>query len=452
MEFSTVAVERAMTYQQVIMRALAGTWTWLKAADVLGIQPRSLRRWRARYERDPVLGLLDRRRRRPSHRTAPRAEVQRILQLYRLRYQGFNVRHFLHLARREHGVTLSYTFVKLALQTAGLVPKGRARGRHRRRREPRACLGELLHLDGSDHEWLALCPGQRHTLISVLDDATKRLLYAQLWPEETTHAVLMALRAVLAGCGLPMALYTDRAGWAFHTPMAGGRVDRTHLTVVGQILARLGIEHIPSYSPQARGRVESLNRTLQGRLINELRVAGITTLEAANTYLRDQFIPDYNGEFTCPPADPASAFVPVGDTVDLDQLLAEEDERLVGRDNVVSFEGVPLQLAKQPGRRSCTGLRVLVRRHLSGEHTVWRGPQCLGRYDVQGCPLDGPRLRAQKLPRGLHRGRPAAHPKNARTHLAQDAKFHGHPYRAIPPHGLRSHRRRGPRLPLGPGQ
>ena len=417
MEFSAAAVERAMTYQQVIMRVLAGTWTWLKAADVLGIHPRSLRRWRARYERDPVLGLLDRRRRRPSHRTAPRAEAQRVLQLYRARYQGFNVRHFLHIARRDHGVTLSYTFVRLALQAAGLVPKGRARGRHRRRREPRACFGELLHLDGSDHEWLARCPGQRQTLLTVLDDATKQLLYAQLWPEETTHAVLAALRVVLASFGLPMALYTDRAGWAFHTPTAGGPVDRTHLTVVGRILARLGIEHIPSYSPQARGRVERLNRTLQGRLINELRVAGLTTLAAANAYLREHYLADYNEEFTRPPTDPASAFVPLGD-VDLDQLLAEDGERLVGRDNVVSFEGVSLQVAKQPGRRSCAGLRVTVRRHLTGEHTVWRGPQCLGRYDAQGRPLDGPRPR---LPKPLQpRPRPlrASRPKNAHAHLA----------------------------------
>ena len=180
MEFAAAAVERAMTYQQVILRALAGTWTWLKAADVLAIHPRSLRRWRARYEQDPVLGLLDHRRRRPSHRIAPRAEVQRILHLYRDRYRGFNVRHFYHVARRDHTVTLSYTFVKLALQEAGLVPKGRARGRHRRRREPRPCFGELLHLDGSDHAWLALCPGQRQTLIAVIDDATKRLGDAQL--------------------------------------------------------------------------------------------------------------------------------------------------------------------------------------------------------------------------------------------------------------------------------
>lgn len=452
MEFAAAAVERAMTYQQVIMRALAGTWTWLKAADVLDIHPRSLRRWRARYEQDPVLGLLDRRRRRPSHRTAPRAEVQRVLRLYRARYTGFNVRHFHHLARRDHGVTLSYSFVKLALQAAGLVPKGRARGRHRRRREPRACFGELLHLDGSDHAWLARCPGQRQTLVAVIDDATKRLLYAQLWPAETTHAVLMALHAVLTACGLPMALYTDRAGWAFHTPTAGGRVDRTHLTVVGRILARLGIDHIPSYSPQARGRVERLNRTLQGRLINELRLAGITTLEAANVYLRDQFLPDYHTQFTHPPADPASAFVPLGDTVDLDQLLADEAERVVGRDNVVTFEGVALQLPKQPGRRSCAGLRVTVRHHLSREHTVWRGPQCLGRYDATGRPLAGPRPRAPKRPRPPHRRPPAARPQNARAHGAPAATFRGRRSPPIPPPPSRPRRRRGPRLPVGPGE
>jgi hypothetical protein len=301
MGYGAAAVERAMTYQQVIMRALAGSLTRLQAADILGIDPRSLRRWRARYERDPVLGLLDRRHRRPSHRTAPRAEVQRILRLYRERYQGFNVRHFHQLVRRDHGVTLSYTLIKLALQAAGLVGKRRARGRHRRRREPRPCFGELLHLDGSPHAWLALCPGQRQTLLAILDDATKHLLYAQLWPAETTAAVMTALATVLRTHGLPAALYTDRAGWAFHTPTAGGPIARDHLTHVGRALARLGIDHIGAYSPQARGRGERLNRTLQGRLVNELRVAQVTTVAAANANLHDRFIPDYNTTFTHPP-------------------------------------------------------------------------------------------------------------------------------------------------------
>ncbi|MEP0773403.1 MAG: ISNCY family transposase, partial [Acidobacteriota bacterium] len=382
MAWLTAAVERAMKRQEVILRALSGALSWLQAADILGIHPRSLRRWRARYEADQLLGLYDRRQ-LPSPRKAPVAEVQRLLRLYRERYAGFNVRHFHHLARRDHGVTLSYSFVRLALQEAGLVPIRRPRGRHRRRREPRPCYGELLHLDGSPHAWLARCPTERQTLLAVLDDATKRLLYAQLWPAETTQAVMAALAHVIRTWGLPLALYTDRAGWAFHTPKAGGPVDRDHLTHVGRALARLGIEHIGAYSPQARGRGERLNRTLQDRLVNELRLAGVTTPQAANAYLREHFIPDYNATFTRPPADPASAFVPLGD-VDLDQLLCVEEERLVGQDNTVVLDGVRLQLTKQPGRPTCAGLRVIVRRHLDGAHTVWRGAHCLGHYAPSG--------------------------------------------------------------------
>lgn len=431
MRWLSAAVERAMKRQEVILRALSGALTWLQAADILGIDPRSLRRWRARYEADQMVGLYDRRQ-LPSPRKAPVAEVQRILRLYRETYRGFNVRHFHHLLRRDHGVTLSYSFVRLALQEAGLIAKRRPRGRHRRRREPRACFGELLHLDGSPHAWLALRPAERQILIAVLDDATKRLLYAQLWPAETTQAVMRALAHVLQTVGLPHALYTDRAGWAFHTSKAGGPVDRDHLTHVGRALARLGIEHIGAYSPQARGRGERLNRTLQDRLVNELRLAGITTLEAANAYLRDHFIPDYNATFTRPPADPASAFVPLGD-VDLEQILGEEEERVVGQDNTVSFDGVHLQLTKQPARPTCAGLRVIARRHLDGAYTVWRGPHCLGHYAPTGAP------------------RPAV------IERAADGRFRltG---ASLPPLAVRRggqprppRRWVGPRLPVGPG-
>jgi hypothetical protein len=361
-----------------------------------------------------------------------------MLQLYREKYVGFNIRHFHHVARREHGVTLSYSFVRLALQEAGLVGKRRARGRHRRRREPRLCFGELLHLDGSPHPWLALCPAQRFTLIAVLDDATKRLLYAQLWPAETTQAVMVALREVFRTYGLPRALYTDRAGWAFHTPKAGGPIDRTRLTQLGRALRRLGVAHIGAYSPQARGRGERLNRTVQGRLVNELRVAGVTTLEAANAYLRERFIPDYNATFTRSPADPSSAFVPLGG-IDLDQLLCEEDERVVGHDNVVRFDGVALQIAKQPGRATCADIHVAVRRHLDGSHTVWRGPLCLGRFDVAGQPL----ARAAARPAGVETPPAAAVAVYApRSRRARPPQLHTSPA---------PRQRRGPRLPVGPG-
>ena len=384
MAYARGVVERAMKVQEVILRALSGRLTWLQAADILGRSPRSIRRLRLMYQRYGYEGVFDRRRQTPSPKRAPVAEVERLLRLYRERFDGFNVRHFLRRARAEHGVTFCYAFVKKALQGAGLVPTHRPRGRHRRRREPRPCFGELLHLDGSRHRWLALVPEQWLTLITVVDDATKRVLYAQLLDGgESTAAVMTALRHVLVTWGLPMALYTDRAHWAVHTPVAGGAADRTKLTQVGRALAQLGIEHILGYSPQARGRSERMNGTLQGRLVNELRAAGIVTVAAANRYLRERFLPDFNAEFHRPPADPAPAFVPLG-RVDLEQILCHQEERVVARDNTVVLDGVLLQLAKQPGRRSCAGLRVLVRRHLDGRHSVWLGSRCLGRYDARG--------------------------------------------------------------------
>jgi transposase len=379
MSYPESAWERAMKVQEVILKALSGELHWYRAADILGFSPRTLRRWRERYEQFGYDGLLDLRRRTPSPKRVPVDEVTRVVTLYRTRYQGFNGRHFHQIARREHGVTLSYTWVKQALQLAGLVKKGRTRGRHRRRREPRRCFGELLHIDGSPHAWLALRPEERSVLIAVLDDATKRVLYGQLWPGETAVAIMTAVREVIQQHGLPMALYTDRAHWAFNTPQAKGPVDKRQLTQLGRALDRLGVEHIPAYSPQARGRSERLNRTFQDRLVNELRVAKVTTLVAANRYLRDRFIPEYNATFSCAPADPATAFVAAG-PVDLDQILCHQDERVVGRDNTVAFEGRAFQLAPQPGRRSCTGMRVTIRRHLSGEYSIWAGSRRLGHY------------------------------------------------------------------------
>lgn len=427
MLYAAAAVERAMKVQQVIMQALSGTITWLQAAEILGLEPRSVRRWRARFEAGGPVALYDRRRQRPSRRQAPALEVQRILRLYRERFAGWNVRHFYRFARRDHAVRLSYSFVKLALQEAGLVRKARARGRHRRRREPRACFGELLHLDGSPHAWLRRRPEPRQTLIAVLDDATKRLLYAQLWPAETTAAVFTALHAVCTAWGLPIALYTDRAGWAFHTPTAGGLVDRTHPTQVGRALAHLGIEHIGAYSPQARGRGERLNRTVQGRLVNELHLAGITTLAAANAYLTDRFIADYNDEFARAPADPTSAFVPLHGA-DLDTILCEHAERTVGQDNVVTFDALTLQVAKQPGRRTCAGLRVTVHRDIHGVLSVWHGARCFGHYDGHGRPL------------------PDDRPTKARAPWAQARRSSTSSPRSTP----RLKRRTSPRLPTGP--
>jgi transposase len=383
MLFPPWALERAMQIKEVLLRAMNKEYSWLQAAEILGMTPRGLRRLRQRMEQFGYQGLVDMRSGRPSPRRTPVAEIERILELYRGSYSGFNARHFFQTVRREHGVKLSYSCVRQILQGAGLVKKRSARGRHRRKRERRPRFGEMLHLDGSRHAWLALVPEERQTLIQMVDDATSRLLYAQLWPGETTRAVMTAMREVVREHGIPESLYTDRAGWAFETPKAGGKVSKTHLTQVGEALARLGVEHIPSYSPQARGRSERMNRTLQDRLVNELRAAGIVTPEAANGYLRERYLPTHNEEFAQAPTDPTKAFVDLGD-VDLDEIFFEEDVRTVGKDNTVALDGVLLQIEKQAGRRTCAGLAVQVRRHLDGGYTVRRGTQLLGAYDAEG--------------------------------------------------------------------
>jgi transposase len=399
MGYSASAWERAMKVQEVILKAISGEIHWFRAADILGVSPRTLRRYRVGLEKHGYTGLMDRRRHTPSLKRAASEEVSRILELYRERYTGWNVSHFHETVKREHGVKLGYTFVRKALQTAGLVKKHKSRGRHRRRRERRACFGELLHIDGSRHGWLGLVPDERQTLIAIVDDATSRLLYAQLWPAESTQAVMTAVRDVVVEHGIPASIYSDRASWAFETSKAGGKVSKTHLTQFGRALERLGVEHIPSYSPQARGRSERMNGTLQGRLVNELKVAGATTLAAANKYIRRNYMATHNEKFSCAPRDVTSAFVACADA-DLDQIFCTESVRTVAKDNTITCGKVVLQISRQPNRRTCAGLAVTLREHLDGRWSLWRGQQLLGRYEPNGRPMDaaGP-VESRKRPR-----------------------------------------------------
>lgn len=384
--YPSSAVEQAMTRHEIILRAMSGELSWIQAATILGMHARTLRRWRSRWEKDGYDGLLDRRTQRPSPKRAPVQELERILQLYREQYVGFNVRHFHELAVAEHHVELSYSFVKKALQQAGLVAKAKGRGRHRKRRERRERFGQMLHIDGSFHPWVELAEEPRCCLIVVLDDATSEILHARFWPQETTEAILTALHEVVSQWGIPQSLYSDRASWAFRTPQAGGPVAADALTAVGAVLDRLGVEHIPSYCPQGRGRSERMNGTLQGRLVHELRAAGVATLEAANHYLEQQYLPRHNQRFSQAPSSADSAFVAV-DPIDVEMAFAAAHTRTVARDNTVQIHTQVLQLDPQRGRASCAGLKVVVRCHRSGHYTIWKDWRLLGCYDPRGHPV-----------------------------------------------------------------
>ena len=397
-----------MKVQEVLMRAIAGKLSWCQAAEILGTSMRSVRRWRAHMEEFGVDGLIDRRKRRPSEKKVPLAEIQRVVRLYTERFSHYNMRHFHQVATRDHGVTFSYTLLRRVLQESGLVKKKKGRGRHRRRRERRACFGEMVHLDGSTHPWIRRRPELRWTLMQVVDDATSMALYAQFEEGETTLGVFRALSTVVEEYGIPMNLYTDRASWAFETPHAGEPVDKTKLTRVGEAMKRLGVEHIPSYSPQARGRSERVNRTYQDRLVNELDTAGIVTMEEANRYLREIYLKDHNARFSVAPRDPESAFVPAKG-LDARALFYEQEDRTVRKDNTVSLDGICLQISKQPGRTTCAGMVVQVRRFMDRSMVIMRGVQCLGSYGPNGDPVGAPRPMEAAGPDGKPRTDAVSH-------------------------------------------
>jgi len=379
--YPRAAVERAMKVQEVMLRAMARKITWLQAAEILGMSDRHLRRYREQYERAGVDGVLDRRRCRPSEKRVPLATVERVLALYQEKYFDFNVRHFHEKLVGEHGIQLSYTWVKAALQGAGLVARGRKRGVHRKRRPRRPLPGMLLHIDGSRHRWFD--DERWYDLLVVLDDATSEIYYAQLVEEESSMTVMAALREVIERKGLFCALYSDRGSHFWHTPKAGGKVDAHRLTQVGRALRDMGIQMIPAYSPQARGRSERNFGTWQGRLPQELRLHSITRLEAANQFLREHYIAEFNQRFQVKATQPGTAFTRCGRR-DLDRVFSLQWERMVNRDNTVVWQNLTLQIERVSWRATLAGCNVTVHQHLDGSLSISYGPHSLGQYTAAG--------------------------------------------------------------------
>src|SRR5277367_2415274 len=382
--YSKAAMERAMKVQEVILRAMAKKITWWQAAEIIGISDRQMRRWRERLAEFGYDGLFDRRRGRPSPKRVPLATVEQVLGLYRDRYFDLNVRHFHEKLGEEHGIELSYSWVKAALQGAGLVTRGRKRGVHRKRRPRRPLPGMLLHIDGSRHRWFQ--DERWYDLIVILDDASSEIYYAQLVEEESTVTVMAGLREVIERKGLFCALYSDRGSHFWLTPKVGGKVDYHRRTQVGRALHELGVQMIPAYSPQARGRSERNFDTWQGRLPQELRLRQLRTLEAANRFLRKDYIPEINRRFQVVPKQRGNAFVPCRNR-DLERIFSLQFERSVNRDNPVSFQNLSLQIERVRWRATLAGCQVVVHQHLNGTLSLTYGPHCLGRYDAVGAPL-----------------------------------------------------------------
>lgn len=341
-------------------------------------------RWRERLKEHGYSELANGGKGRPSGRRVPLETVGQVLKLYRETCHGLNIRNIHEKFREVHGIGLSKTWLQKALQGEGLVARRGRRGKNWRRRKPGPMMGMLLHIDGSRHRWFQ--DDRSYDLIVVLDDATSEIYYAQLVEEESTLTAMAAFREVVERHGLFGASYSDRGSHFFVTPKAGEKVDKHRLTQVGRAMKELGVQMIAAYSPQARGRSERNFGTWQGRLPQELRLAGITSLEEANRFLRERYIGRFNQQFAVAAAEKGTAFRKCGRR-DLDWVFSIQTERVVSKDNTVAIGDQWWQIEKCRWRHSLAGQTVTVHRHLDGTTSIRYGPRVVGRYDSTGKAL-----------------------------------------------------------------
>jgi transposase len=375
---------RRMRFEEIYDRHCGKRLSAAEAAAWLGVSERTFRRWRVRYEADGAAGLLDRRLGKVSPHRVAADEVERIARLYEQRYTGWTVKHFHERACAQHGLSRSYGWTKSVLQARGLVRKAPKRSAHRKKRQRRPVPGMLLHQDGSRHAWV---PGLGHELdlIATLDDATNEIYSLFLVAEENTASTFQALGEVITAHGLFSVLYTDRGSHYFHTPTAGGKVAKDTPTQVGRALRQLGIQHMPAYSPEARGRSERMFATLQDRLPKELADAGITDVAAANRYIAEVYLAAHNRRFAVAAEEPESAFVPwCGASIG--EVLCHQEERVVARDNTVTFGRLRLQIPPSPLRPHYVKARVTVHHYPDGRLALFHGPRCIARYQADGRP------------------------------------------------------------------
>ena len=369
----------------VISRCVKGELACARAAGLLCLSVRQIKRLKKRMREDGEAALAHANRGRPSHRRLPDAVLERVLRLARGTYAGFNDHHLCEKLVEREGIALSRETLRRLLRKQGLgSPRKRRAPAHRQRRVRSAQLGELVQLDGSPHDWLE-GRGPQLTALGMQDDATGKILAAQFFPSETAFGYLCLLRQLLRRHGVPLAFYGDHSGifvrndehWTVEEQLAGKRQP----TQFGRALEQLGVTFIAAHSPQAKGRVERLWGVLQDRLTSELRLAKAANIDSANAVLR-KFITDYNRRFARLPREATTAWRAAPDH--LDRICAFVHERRVGNDNVVQWEGRRFQIPQQARRFTFAGAKVQIYQALDGRISLYYGKTRLEHSAILG--------------------------------------------------------------------
>ena len=356
----------------VISSCVKGDLACARAASLLNLTPRHVKRLKSRYRQGGEAALAHASRGRPSHRRLSDLVRDRILHLARTTYAGFNDHHLCEKLVEKEGFSLGRETLRRLLRSSGIgSPRKRRAPTHRQRRLPRAREGEMLLLDASLHHWLE-DRGPQLTLLGFLDDATRKVPVAEFFLTEDARGYFRLLRCLLRRFGVPLSFYGDRHSvfvrndehWTVEEQLAG----RRDPTQFGRALDQLGITYIAAHSPQAKGRIERLWGTFQDRLTSELRLAGANDLHAANQVLR-RFLPDYNRRFGRAPRDAKKAWRRAPEN--LDRICCFHHQRSVSNDNVVQWDGRRFQIPPQPQRFSFAGAKVQLYESLAGKVSIY---------------------------------------------------------------------------------
>jgi transposase len=366
--------QRELQRVAVLAACVRGDLACAKAAELMAVSLRHLKRLKRRYRQGGEAALAHANRGRRSPRRLTDRVRARVLELARGRYAGFNDHHLTEKLTEVEGFTLSRETVRRLLRRAGVgSPRKRRPPAHRQRRLRVGREGELVQLDGSPHDWLE-GRGPWLTALGMQDDASGKLLAAQFFPSETTEGYFHLLQSLLRRLGVPLAFYGDRSAifvrnddcWTREEELAG----RREPTQFGRALEQLGIHFITAHSPQAKGRVERLWGVLQDRLKSELRLAGASDRDSANRVLR-HFVADYNRRFARGVREATVAWRPA--PADLSRICALRHERVVSNDNVVQWDGRRFQIPPQHRRFSFAGAKVHLYQTLDGRVSLYYG-------------------------------------------------------------------------------
>lgn len=378
---------------EVMSRVRAGELSLVKAQAWLNLSYRQTKRIWHRYRTQGDRGLVHMLRGRPSGRSKGFEIREAVLEMYRQLYPGFGpTLASEHLARA--GYHIDHETLRRWLISAGLWERHRRRPRHRQRRERRAQVGELIQMDGSEHDWFE-GRGERAVLMVMIDDASNRT-YARFYEGETTMAAMDIFERYVVRYGLPRELYVDQDSIyrvaTRHTSISEQMTGRPRpLTQFGRAMESLGVRIVTAFSPQAKGRVERRNGVFQDRLVKEMRLLGIDNISAANDYLENDFLPKLNQRFTLPPANPHDAHQPVPSSTNLAEVLCIEEERTVARDWTVRWQNRCFQILRKNTPLPLPSKKITIRQLRNASvQLLYKGRKLLWREIPNTTPLSPP--------------------------------------------------------------